>query len=75
MAINMYSGFWSLVVCVVVTVAVSLFTKPKPEAELKDLVMGLTKIPDEGPCPWYESPKLWATIVFIVLVLINIIFW
>lgn len=75
MAINMYSGFWSLVVCVAVTVLVSLVTKPKPESELKDLVMGCTVIPDEGPCPWYENPKLWATVVFIVLVLINIIFW
>jgi SSS family solute:Na+ symporter len=75
MAINMYSGFWSLVVCVVVTVVVSLFTKPKPEAELKNLVMGLTEIPDEGPCPWYENPKLWAAVVLAVLVLVNIIFW
>jgi SSS family solute:Na+ symporter len=75
MAVNMYSGFWSLVVCVSVTVIVSLFTKPKPEAELKDLVYGLTRIPDQGPCPWYRSPKLWALVVFIVLVAINIIFW
>ncbi len=75
MAVNMYSGFWTLVVCVFVTVVVSLFTKPKPDSELTNLVMGLTKIPDEGPCPWYENPKLWAAIVFIALVIINIIFW
>jgi len=75
MAVNMYSGFWSLVVCVTVTVSVSLFTRPKPEAELKNLVMGLTPIPDEGPCPWYQSPKLWAAVVFIALVAINVIFW
>jgi SSS family solute:Na+ symporter len=75
MAVNMYSGFWSLMVCVTVTVLVSLFTRPKPEAELKNLVMGLTPIPDEGPCPWYQSPKLWAAVVFIVLVTINILFW
>ena len=36
---------------------------PKPDAELKNLVMGLTPIPDEGPCPWYEKPLLWAGIV------------
>jgi SSS family solute:Na+ symporter len=75
MAVNMYSGFWSLMVCVCVTVVVSLFTKPKPEAELKNLVMGLTPIPDEGTCLWYRSPKLWAAVVFIILVAINIIFW
>ena len=56
MAVNMYSAFWTLVVCVVVTIGVSLFTRPKPDAELKNLVMGLTPLPDEGPCPWYEQP-------------------
>jgi SSS family solute:Na+ symporter len=75
MAVNMYSAFWSLVVCLVVTIVISLFTKPKPESELKDLVLGLTKIPDEGHCPWYENPKLWAGIVLVALIVINILFW
>jgi len=75
MAINMYSAWWSLVVSIVVTVAVSLVTKPKPDAELKDLVMGLTQIPDDGPCPWYQKPALWAIAVCVVLVLVNILFW
>ena len=42
--------------CLIVTIGVSLFTKPKPDAELKNLVFGLTPLPDEGPCPWYERP-------------------
>jgi len=75
MAVNMYSAFWTLLVCVTVTIGVSLFTKPKPDEELKNLVMGLTPLPDEGPCPWYEKPLLWATFVGIVLVAINILFW
>lgn len=75
MAVNMYSGFWTLMTSLVVTIAVSLVTRPKPDAELKNLVMGLTPLPDEGPCPWYEHPKLWATIVAAVLIGINILFW
>jgi SSS family solute:Na+ symporter len=75
MAVNMYSGWWSLVVCVLVTVGVSLFTRPKPDAELRNLVYGLTPRPDEGPCPWYEKPALWATAVAVVLVAINVVFW
>lgn len=75
MAVNMYSGLWTLIVCVVTLVGVSLVTKPKPDAELRDLVMGLTVLPDQGPCPWYKHPYLWATIVAVVLVAINIIFW
>jgi hypothetical protein len=75
MAVNMYSGWWSLVVCLAVTVAVSLVTKPKPEVELKNLVMGLTPRPEEGPCPWWKSPKLWTAAVIVALVAVNIIFW
>ncbi|HEY5138168.1 MAG TPA: hypothetical protein VIJ25_02445, partial [Methylococcales bacterium] len=75
MAVNMYSGWWSFVVCVVMTVLVSLVTKPKPESELKNLVMGLTPLPDEGPCPWYQKPILWAGVITAALVAVNIIFW
>ena len=48
----------------IVAIVVSLFTKPKPDAELKNVVMGLTPRPDEGPCPWYKKPMLWAAVVF-----------
>jgi len=75
MAVNMYSAFWTLCVCLAVTVGVSLVTRPKPDEELKNLVFGLTPLPDEGPCPWYHRPWLWAAAVGVVLVAINIIFW
>lgn len=75
MAVNMYSAFWTLVLCLVVAVGVSFFTTPKPDGELKNLVMGLMPLPDEGTCPWYERPALWAAVVFVVLVAIDIIFW
>jgi SSS family solute:Na+ symporter len=75
MAVNMYSAFWTFLVCVLVTIGVSLFTRPKPDAELKNLVMGLTPLPDEGPCPWYKVPILWAAVVAAALVAVNIIFW
>ena len=63
MAVNMYSGFWTLVLCLVVNITVSLFTKPKSDADLKNLVMGLTPIPREEGVPWYERPMLWAALV------------
>jgi hypothetical protein len=75
MAVNMYSALWTLCVCLAVAVGVSLFTRPKPQAELKNLVFGLTPLPDEGPCPWYQRPVLWAAAVAVVLVAINVIFW
>src|SRR5574340_449535 len=56
MAENMYRALWSWIICVAVTVLVSLMTKPKPEAELQGLVYGCTKIPSEGHLPLYKRP-------------------
>jgi SSS family solute:Na+ symporter len=75
MAVNMYSAFWTLVVCLTVAIGVSFFTTPKPDAELKNLVMGLTPIPKEERVPLVEQPLLWAGVVAAALVAINIIFW
>jgi len=75
MAVNMYSAWWSLVVCLLVTIVVSLFTRPKPEAELKNLVMGLTPLPKEEASPWHRKPLFWAAVVMAVFIVINIIFW
>ncbi|WP_197490638.1 sodium:solute symporter family transporter [Planctomyces sp. SH-PL62] len=75
MAVNVYSSMWTLLICVSVITLVSLFTTPKPESELHNLVLGLTPIPHDGPVPWYRAPKFWALIVLIVLVGLNILFW
>ena len=75
MAQDMYQALWSFVVCVIVTVVVSLITKPKPDAELSGLVYGLTKIPSVGDLPFYKKPLFWAAIVVVVFVILNIIFW
>ena len=75
LAVNFYCAFWTLVVSVSVTIGVSLVTRPKPDAELKNLVMGLTPLPDEGFCPWYQRPLLWAGVVTAALIAVNIVFW
>jgi solute:Na+ symporter, SSS family len=74
-AVNLYSSLWSLLTCLTVSVAVSAFTRPKPVSELKNLVFGLTRLPDEGPCPWYRKPGFWAAIVLAALIGVNILFW
>jgi SSS family solute:Na+ symporter len=75
MAENMYRGLWSWLICVAVTVAVSLATKPKPDAELRDLVYGLTPVPGEGHLPLYKRPVFWAAVVAVVFAALNIVFW
>jgi SSS family solute:Na+ symporter len=74
-AVYVYCSLWTFLISVVIAVGVSLFTKPKDEADLKDLVMGLTQLPDEGRCPWYQEPKLWAAIVAVALLGLNLFFW
>ena len=56
MAENMYRALWSCIICALVTVIVSLLTKPKPEAELKGLVYGATDIPSEGYVTIFTAP-------------------
>ncbi|HZS55102.1 MAG TPA: sodium:solute symporter family protein [Bryobacteraceae bacterium] len=75
MAENMYRALWSWIICVLVTVAVSAVTKPKPISELKDLVYGATVIPSEGAVSLVHRPIFWAGVVFVVFVVLNIIFW
>jgi SSS family solute:Na+ symporter len=75
MAENMYRALWSWIICVVVTVVVSLLTSPKPESELKGLVYGATEIPSEGDVSVFQRPWFWAAIVGVAFVIVNIIFW
>ncbi|MFZ0739320.1 MAG: sodium:solute symporter family protein [Candidatus Acidiferrales bacterium] len=75
MAENMYRALWSWIVCVLVTVIVSLLTRPKPVSELQGLVYGVTDIPSEALVPMYRRPAFWAVVVGIVFVVLNILFW
>jgi SSS family solute:Na+ symporter len=75
MAENMYRALWSWIVCVLVTVVVSMVTQPKPESELVGLVYGATEIPSEDDVPLVQRPIFWAGIVAVVFVVLNIIFW
>jgi len=75
MAQDMYQALWSFLVCVVVTVLVSMLTKPKADAELDGLVMGLTKIPHVEGAPLHQKPIFWAGVVVVIFVILNLIFW
>ncbi len=75
MAENMYRALWSWVVCVSVTVVVSLLTEPKPDRELVGLVYGVTDIPHEGDMAFWQRPIFWAVVVAAVFVIFNILVW
>jgi len=75
MADNIYRAMWTLIANVLVTALVTLFTRPKPEAELKGLVYGLTEIPSHEHWPLLKRPGFWAAAVGLGFVALNIIFW
>jgi solute:Na+ symporter, SSS family len=75
MAENLYRFIWSWLVCVIVTILVSLVTRPKPDSELQNLVYGQDQIPSGEAVPFYRRPIFAAVLVAAVFVLLNVIFW
>ena len=75
LAQDMYQALWSFLVCVIVTVVVSLATKPKTDSELNGLVYGLTEVPSVGNVPIYQKPLFWAGVVVVIFFVLNIYFW
>jgi solute:Na+ symporter, SSS family len=72
---NMFRALWCWLVCVLVTAVVSVVTRPKPDAELTNLVYGLTPIPRTEDVPLIYRPLFWGGVVAVVFVILNIIFW
>ena len=60
MAESLYRMLWSWLLAVVVTVVVSLFTRPKPDSELGGLVYGCTAMPSQAAYPLVQQPIFWA---------------
>jgi SSS family solute:Na+ symporter len=75
MAENMYRALWSWVICVSVTVIVSLLTRPKPVAELTGLVYGCTELPSEGHLPIWKRPIFWAAGSAVLFLVLQWVFW
>jgi len=75
MAENLYRALWSWIICVLVTVIVSLMTKPLPTSELAGLVYGVTPIPDDGSKGLFQKPIFWAIIVIVIFFILNLIFF
>jgi len=75
MSANLYRALWAFLTSVAVIFVVSLFTKPRPVAELDGLVYGATKLPKEPPVVFYKNEYLWAVLVVVIFATLNILFW
>mgnify|MGYP000920513457 CR=1 FL=1 len=76
---TMAQNFWIAIVawsvCFLVTIAVSLATRPRAETELRGLVFGLTATPNEPGLVWYKRPAVLAVVVGVICLLLNFLFW
>jgi SSS family solute:Na+ symporter len=75
LAQDMFQSLWSCCTCVVVTVLVTLITKPKPDQELVGLVYSLTPLAHEEHTSFWHRPLVWGTAALVLLVILQIIFW
>ena len=70
--------FWTAIfawtTCFVVTILVSLATRPRDAGELKGLVWSLTERPKDAELPWFKRPLTLALVVLALTLTLNLIF-
>jgi len=74
MAQNFWTAIFAFSINMVVTIAISLVTIPRPEPELVGLVYSLTPKPIESHLEWYQKPSTLAIAVLVILVALNLVF-
>jgi solute:Na+ symporter, SSS family len=75
MAQNFWTAIWAWTTCFIVTIIISLATKPRPENELRGLVYALTEEPRDRSGAWYTRPVPLGVIVLGLTLILNIIFF
>jgi SSS family solute:Na+ symporter len=75
MAQNFWIALLAWTSCFVVTILVSLMTRPKPEPELRSLVYGLTELPRQEGVKWFRRPAVIAAAAAVLCILLNFLFW
>jgi len=75
MAENLWRAWWAWLVTLILTIVISLVTKPKAESELVGLVKGLTDKTVLQDVPLWRKPGLWAIIALVLCAALNIYFW
>ena len=74
MAQNFWTAIFAFSVNLIVTIAISLITTPRPEPELVGLVYSLTPKPVEGHLSWFQKPATLAVAVLAILIVLNLVF-
>ena len=74
MAQNFWTAIFAFSINFLVTVSVSMATRPRPESELVGLVYSLTPKPVESHLEWYQKPSTLAWGVLGMLLVLNLVF-
>jgi SSS family solute:Na+ symporter len=75
MAQDFWTAIYAWTACFMITILVSLVTKPRKEQELTGLVYSLTPRARDANLSWYQRPAVLAVFVLAATVLLNVIFW
>ena len=75
MAANFYQAIYSWSTAFILTIIISLLTKPRPDSEMVGLVYSLTARPKVDHIPVYKRPLTLAFAALAITVVFNIIFW
>ncbi|HET8654501.1 MAG TPA: sodium:solute symporter family protein [Longimicrobiaceae bacterium] len=75
MAQNFWTAIWAWTACFVITILISLATRPRAEGELRGLVYSLTERPKTKHLPLWERPATLAVVVLAATLVLNIIFF
>jgi len=75
MAQNFWGAIWAWTSCFIVTIAVSVITRPRPSGELAGLVYSLTPRIADDRLVWYKRPAALGLVVSVLTVALNLLFW
>jgi solute:Na+ symporter, SSS family len=75
LAQTFYTAILAWITCLVVTVLVSLATRPPEPEELRGLVYSLTPRSSDGDLVWYKRPWVLATVVLLLTAALNLAFF
>jgi solute:Na+ symporter, SSS family len=70
-----WTAIFAWVTCFVVTIVVSLATRPRPAEELRGLVYSMTPRPTDRDLPWFKRPAVLAAAVLLLTVALNFVFF
>jgi solute:Na+ symporter, SSS family len=71
MAQNFWTAIFAWTTCFVLTILISLVTRPRPDGELRGLVYALTEKPKYGALPLWERPATLAVVVGAITLALN----